>query len=617
MTSLLWVRAARKWRGDEGLTLIELFVAMFVLSVAVLGLAGVATASLTQLRASRDRDLATNVASSTIEQLRGVDFDRVAIFDAADAEPGCFADERVIEVDSADDGIGFTRTEGPNGRFTVTTYVTWLNEAEYDEGEGEEVDPASCAAPTDEAAKRVTVVASWSSPRGADREVRESTIVAEAGRGLPVPDFRLLPEDQPVTFTPSEVAAGAEKCVSHLLTNTGAEDSYEWRPLRSKDIGAGESEMKGPEREGPYSVVLDGVPATVTYEGVFFIKGSDALTAKVKVRALFEYDLNHDPDDEDSTSVSDASADDVAHNVEDPDGPPQAPYLDPEVFESMEDGIAESGASPTDGRPETSRRVPNRQNARLWFCYRLDVATQTGTTYEFDIQVNSQFDEDRIETVSHSVAIGADPVTLHLFDPDDTQDHKRNLNQVYTMGSLNPPNDVLGTGGPFDWDTDQDPFGNPFVWLGSAEGSSVALNWDHQFATATTISQDVQLRLYSAPSGAFTLTPPADPTPTAMTYTVVFERLKSNEKPYNPRQIIHTATLTYGHTTADWAQIDATLDLTADTSQVSFAAEEYLRLTVYCSGATTFGGTTNDDDCNVAYDHESYPSALRIDRLSS
>lgn len=208
---------------EAGLTLLEVIIAVFVLSVAVMALAGVAITSLASVRISRDRDLASSAASAVLEAARAVDFEQLAMNDA-DSPPATFSHDgstsepTVVASDGAITPFACTPADpsacwfeyGPYaGRHSVTTYVTWFDD------------------PTVEGTKngrRVTAVVTWDDPGvESTRTVRQSTVVAEARRGLGQPDFTISNPDQS-TVVPEDTDA----CFRHLLTNFGADDHFQF-----------------------------------------------------------------------------------------------------------------------------------------------------------------------------------------------------------------------------------------------------------------------------------------------------------------------------------------------------------------------------------------------------
>lgn len=204
--------------SDEGMTLIEVMIAVFVLSVSILALASTAVASGVTLRVSRDRQNATQAASSSLESIRSLAYETVGL-DVNDASwktaPGVTTSGGTYFYDN--DGIGSETVlavpNGPvahlqqQGPLTVRTYVTWADTAKTQ--------------------KRLTTVVTWID-RGVTRSVRQSTIIAEARRGLPVPAFKIDPASQGKI-----VPEGTDACFDQTLTNLGEVDNYDWKPNTS------------------------------------------------------------------------------------------------------------------------------------------------------------------------------------------------------------------------------------------------------------------------------------------------------------------------------------------------------------------------------------------------
>lgn len=184
--------------GDEGMTLIEVLIAVFILSVAIIAMASAAVTSLHSLRVSRDRQDATQLASSTLERVRALPFDQVA-HPSTPAVTGPFEGRTVVSGPAGQVANATTTSEG----FTVTTWVTWQ---------------------TTNLEKNIATIVSWTDG-GETRSVRENTLLARARRGLPAPDFSISPDTQ----ADSVVDPSAVKCFSHQLTNTGEQDRYDWR----------------------------------------------------------------------------------------------------------------------------------------------------------------------------------------------------------------------------------------------------------------------------------------------------------------------------------------------------------------------------------------------------
>ncbi len=223
---------ARAVASEEGLTLIEVMIAVFVLAVAVLALASTAIASLTSLRTNRERSQATSATSAAIEEVRSLSYSEIAhpsgeVTGSTDpdyvngTDPAFFAhdgDEDEEIVTSASGEVSPHRWTSADGQLTVRIFVTW-----YDDD-----DPISA---TGRDAKRVTAIATWVDPQTGPGEVRQSTVVAAASRGLPVPRFDITP-DESERFIPPD----RRVCFSHVLRNSGATDTYDWALL--KDDGS-------------------------------------------------------------------------------------------------------------------------------------------------------------------------------------------------------------------------------------------------------------------------------------------------------------------------------------------------------------------------------------------
>lgn len=222
-----WWHLRLRASAETGLSLVELLVAFFVLSVAVLALASTAAASVTSLRVSRERQQATAAASAAIEDVRRLPYEEVAhrtgSVSAADdtqflgaAEDGAilFAHDDMAEEPLAQASNGGVDPHRWNsGPLTVRVFVTW-----YD-------DPDTARTRD---AKRITAIASWDDPSGGSGEVRQSTLVAPVDRGLPQPRFDLSPKD---LFQHAEPVSNARICFTHLIRNIGATDNYSWQLL--------------------------------------------------------------------------------------------------------------------------------------------------------------------------------------------------------------------------------------------------------------------------------------------------------------------------------------------------------------------------------------------------
>ena len=206
---------------ERGMSLIEVMIALTIMSFGLLALASVSAAGLLSLRDARQRQAATEAASSALDAARNLPYQSI-VNSTADSyinaiptyDPdgsGCLTGESVIKL-STGPVTGAPFVAGPAtptaGQLTVRTYVTQVANLEC---------PST---PPPIAAKRVTVVVQWLSG-SAVHETRKSTMVAYSQRGQGVPNFVVTPLVMPSVGTPGT------QCITHTLTNQGLTDTYE------------------------------------------------------------------------------------------------------------------------------------------------------------------------------------------------------------------------------------------------------------------------------------------------------------------------------------------------------------------------------------------------------
>lgn len=198
--------------GEEGISLVEVMVAMLVLTVALLALLQGMAASLVSLRVAEARQQATAQVTAILEQARALDHAVLAMRLGDPVVPvggtydpdgsGPLAAEPVVQ--SSTGAVRGTPYQEDGSR-TVRTSVTQYDDPTL---------PAGTAQP-----RRVTVIATFGP---GNQEVRQSSLVAESVRGLPLPAFTISPTDVTLTAPVSDVV-----CAGHTITNIGAPDRHD------------------------------------------------------------------------------------------------------------------------------------------------------------------------------------------------------------------------------------------------------------------------------------------------------------------------------------------------------------------------------------------------------
>lgn len=204
-----WSAAARH-NDQRGFGMVEFMIAAFILSVALLAIASAAFASLRAMSDSQLRQQATAMATESLEVVRSYPWSAIALREGDAFTPASFDHEQgtrsspgageltIITPTGAVTGAVHTRTEGTLSLITVVTQP-----------------------PDSMASRRVTAVVTYDGPGGAYREVRFSTLVAEAERGLGQPEFDVTPQVQTIRGM-----RGSDVCAEHALVNRGVRDRY-------------------------------------------------------------------------------------------------------------------------------------------------------------------------------------------------------------------------------------------------------------------------------------------------------------------------------------------------------------------------------------------------------
>jgi Tfp pilus assembly protein PilV len=206
---------ARLVGGEAGLGLVEVMVAILVLTLGVLSLASGAVQSLASLGESRPRQQGTAAATRSLETVRSYSYELIALrngqapagttFDPDGSGP--LAAETAVRTLTG--AVTADVHQATTAGVTVTTWVT-----AYD-------DPALSGTSN---ARRVTAVASWTRG-GVTKVVRESTVVGEAARGQTAAAFSIAPSAAQTRTIAAE--SPDPTCFAHTITNNGGSDRYD------------------------------------------------------------------------------------------------------------------------------------------------------------------------------------------------------------------------------------------------------------------------------------------------------------------------------------------------------------------------------------------------------
>ncbi|WP_052667340.1 hypothetical protein [Nitriliruptor alkaliphilus] len=553
MTRLRWWHLTSD-DGEEGLGLIEVIIAVFVLSVALLALASVGTSSLVALRLTRDREQATNAASTAIEEARALAFEALAMEAGSDpmtlpadvrtamnVTSSTCVDGEALVIDAASPRpVQLTQTSGTNNAHTVYTVVTWA--------EGD------CTT-TNAGLKRVTVLVTWQDGQRFS-SVRNETLVAPAGRGLPNPNFDVKPRAGSLFLTTDQVAAGEPRCIEHQLRNLGAGDSYGYE-VTAATI-AGSTTAFSPAGVGGFTVPSGGWTVYAHLE----------------------------PGDTESRAGE----------------PP----------ETNADRFVPEAGSP---RPVAPLRLEAGEQGLLTLCW--TPSSGAVDDVEVTIAIHSRFDDRRFETLTHTLRLG-DPVKrLYLQDWNDLEAHPRgepgnNDNQLrYRAQVMNPrgtgasaDRDQLPADTLQDWSTEFSPL-LPGIRVPRTSGNNPRLDqieYRYQLPAPAKMLPGATLHLWHAPSNAL---PDQTPASTRVELQVELDVLLESDGNNNrvwPDAAPYTHTYIYDHVDPGFRRQSIPLPFT-DT--VAIAANQRIRVRITCLPGSV-------QDCNLALDTLEHDSHLEV-----
>ncbi len=288
----------RKASDESGISLIEVMIAMFIVSVGVFALASTAITSVQSTRIARERQDATQLASTIIEEARAASYATVALA-TGEYDPstsGSTYDGRDI-IALGDGAIPHEVSAPP---LSATVWVTWNNAAQTE--------------------KRVTVTVDWADRGG--RQLVQSTLIAEARRGLPVPNFQVEP-----TLVDQDATEGEVACFDHTLTNLGESDSYSWTLLH--EDGSGSLVAATPQTrnvvENGNSVSRQGYAVTSSGVGQGWFAWVRMGPTTTTLAAMVDQTSDQRPDSVDPVPRRDQAVVRVCYTPNDPDGDLQDP----------------------------------------------------------------------------------------------------------------------------------------------------------------------------------------------------------------------------------------------------------------------------------------------------
>lgn len=266
-------------------------IAGFILTVALMGMASVASGTLQSVSSSQARQEATTAVTRALESARSLGYDQLALhsdqyndgelFDWDGPSGDAPSEQYYATSDGLVDGGGFPYFEDRTS-YSLVTLVT-----------AHQVQRADGVLVTDPA-RRVTAVATFSGGRG---EVRQSTIVARADRGLPLPAFAMTPVNASLVAVANSAAnTVAEVCVPTQLRNQGAMDRYEFTlPSPATHPAAFDYTIRVYQDLGTSGVrdVADVLLSDRTGNGIYTPDTADPLATNDTMELLFCYQRNN------------------------------------------------------------------------------------------------------------------------------------------------------------------------------------------------------------------------------------------------------------------------------------------------------------------------------------
>lgn len=158
------VRRLRRMRSDEdGVSLVELLVATFLIAIGFAAILGLVGASLTASHRTRRTDVAANAGNEEVERYRSIRYDKIALDDGSGA-PSTHDGLDVVLADCPDCPAHQETLERDGIEFTITRWVLAVDD-DADGTDGDDEDGET----TDY--KRVQVIVAWDTPTSGSTEI--------------------------------------------------------------------------------------------------------------------------------------------------------------------------------------------------------------------------------------------------------------------------------------------------------------------------------------------------------------------------------------------------------------------------------------------------------------
>jgi hypothetical protein len=186
-----WAR--RRLDGEEGISLVEILVAVFLLTVGLFALLGSFIASAHSLQEQERRSLATRVGTETLESLRNTTFDEVPV------------------------GTTNTTVERSGVEFDVETDIEWRDALDWDDGSSEDL-------------KYASVTVAWDL-RGESRSVTFSTAITALTKKTEEDDDDDEPSIVTVSASPDPMTVDGDGIATEDVQLRATLDGFEVPPM--------------------------------------------------------------------------------------------------------------------------------------------------------------------------------------------------------------------------------------------------------------------------------------------------------------------------------------------------------------------------------------------------